>query len=537
MNSAPAEPSPVYLTPERINRLIWWFIGVGALVRLLRYALRFPLWEDEAFLAYNLFERNFKELLRPLDYIQVAPIGYLWLQRAVIDIFGFTELTLRAASILAALASLLIFRRVAALTLPPLAQLAAVALFAVSYPMIRYAAEAKQYGLDLFLGLSMVWFFLEMLLRPERKRWTGALLLIAAFGPFISHPLVFIGGGVGAAWVWSWWTGRLRNLLALFLFAAALGASFLTHYWFARQALGPANDALMQQFWGPNFPPLTEPLRFPLWLLKTLTGDLLAFPIGAGNGGSTLTFILVLGGVLLWIAQRRAAWLLLALVPLALHFAAAAVHKFPMGGHVKFSMYWAPLGVLLMGAALATIWQWLDRRPARPLWTIAGLALFVLIAAGSAARDLYRPAKNVSDQRARDFARWLWNDLPLESVVTSLYLDQKKTFTPELLERLNWSATFFCNARIYSPRLQKRLPPDLGKVSADHPLRCISYLPDGFKVDDAAQASFLRDMDRDYQLISRDRYPVPRYKQDGRTIVCVDHIDMFVFVPRPRADR
>ena len=160
------------------------------IVRLARFGLRFPLWEDEAFLAYNLSRRSFAELLQPLDYIQVAPIGYLWLQRAVIELLGFTEFSLRATALLAGLASLLLMKRVAALTLPPLAQLFAVAIFAVSYPMIRYSAEAKQYGLDLFLGLLLVWFFLEMQRRPDRLRWLIGLIFTAAFAPFISHPIV-----------------------------------------------------------------------------------------------------------------------------------------------------------------------------------------------------------------------------------------------------------------------------------------------------------------------------------------------------------
>ena len=40
---------------------------------------------------------------------------------------------------------------------------------------------------------------------------------------------------------------------------------------------------------------------------------------------------------------------LLLLVPLALHFAAAALHRYPYGGHVKFSMYVAPMIYLFFG--------------------------------------------------------------------------------------------------------------------------------------------------------------------------------------------
>ena len=536
-----ARPEESWFTAGRIEVLIWVFVGLGLIARLLRYGLSFPLWEDEAFLAYNLSHRGFAELLRPLDYIQVAPIGYLWTQRAVIEVFGFSEYSLRATALVAGIASLFLMRRVAKLTLLPREQLCAVAFFAVSYPMIRYSAEAKQYGLDLFLGLTLVWLFLEMRLRlpsSSRVRWVLGLFLVAAFGPFVSHPLVFLGGGVSIAWAWclrsSWREGRFGNVLAWLVFNILLAASFAAHYWLARQALSASNDALMQQFWGQNFPPLSEPLRFPLWLLKTLTGDFLAFPVGGGNAGSTLTFLLVAGGIVLWAKQKRGDLLLLVLVPLGLHFLAAAVHKFPMGGHVKFSMYWAPLGALLMGTALARVWEWLDRRPGRvPVWSLAGLMILALLACGSVVRDVLRPAKNPSDMQGRNFARWLWNDLAQESEVVCLHEDLHKDFTAELLERLNWSASFYCNSRIYSPRLKRGMPPEWSRVSADRPLRVVSYRPDGFAHDEVAEAAWLREMEGKYRLVTRDRYPVPRFKQNGRTLVCMDHVDMFVFVPKP----
>ena len=46
---------------------------IGLALRLTRYLLRFPLWEDEAMLSANLIDRGYRELLQPLHYCQVAP--------------------------------------------------------------------------------------------------------------------------------------------------------------------------------------------------------------------------------------------------------------------------------------------------------------------------------------------------------------------------------------------------------------------------------------------------------------------------------
>ena len=43
------------------------------MLRLTRYLLRFPLWEDEAMLSANLLDRGYGGLLQPLHYCQVAP--------------------------------------------------------------------------------------------------------------------------------------------------------------------------------------------------------------------------------------------------------------------------------------------------------------------------------------------------------------------------------------------------------------------------------------------------------------------------------
>lgn len=538
----PAPPqATTWFTPRRIGTLIAAFLVIGLLARLARFLLRFPLWEDEAFLAYNLMNRSYAELLQPLDYIQVAPLGYLWLQRAVIDLVGFTEYTLRFTALVAGLASLFLFRRVASLTLPSFAQLFANAVFAVSYPMIRYSAEAKPYGLDLFLGLTLVWLFLEWQRAPAKTRWLAALCVVAALGPFLSHPLVFVGGGVSLAWAWMAWAWMSlgawrRTLLAAFpwlLFNALLVAAFGAHVVLAQQAMGPANRELMQEFWGSNFPPIGEPLRLLWWLWSTHTGDFLAFPVGGGNGGSTCTFLAIALGLAVWLRQARVLLLVLTLTPISLHFTAAALHRFPYGGHVKFTMYWAALAVLVVASGLAAGVAWLDRRRLdRPLASRLVLIGLAVIVTGSLARDFLRPAKTMSDQHARDFARWFWADMAHDNVLVCLHTDLHRDFTANLTKQLNWSASYFCNLRIYSPRLAAGQPPEWERVSKTHPLRCLEFRPNNMSYDAAARDAWLRDMEKAYELKGTDSYPVPRYSQNGRWLLGVDYIDAYVFVPR-----
>ncbi|MCI0376665.1 MAG: glycosyltransferase family 39 protein [Gemmataceae bacterium] len=556
-----------WFTPTRLSQLTWAFVALGVVIRLCRYLVRFPLWEDEAFLAYNIGARDFAGLLDPLDYSQVAPIGFLWLQRAAVELFGISEYSLRGIALVSGLASLFLFRRVAHLCLAGPARVFAVALFAVSYPMLRYSAEAKQYGLDLALSLTLLWFFLEARARPRQWGWQWGLVALGPLGILASHPTVFVAGGISLAWaLHRLWQSegasrtrsrnpsltlrapqtRERGLLQSptrergmrwriwLLFNMLLGAAFLGNLWLAERMVGPQNAAFMEQCWQGAFPPL-EPSPLLSWLWTTFAGEFLAYPFGSGNGGSTLTLVAVLCGLGIWAAKRRWHLLVLALAPLALHLTAAALHRFPLGGHVKFGLYWAPAVALFAGTALAALCGWLDRnRAARPVFSSAMLGLLALFAAGAMARDLIRPCKTRSDERGRDLARWLWFDAAHDGPVLCLHRDLGTNFTKEATTRLNWSASFYCNEAIYSPRDAKKEQVTPEQLRQSKAFRVVEFRPSHLEYDAAAQQQWLAYMQRRFELVSRQAFPLSRYDHRERGPMNVDVVEVYLFRPLPR---
>ena len=66
---------------SRESRWAWSAILVGVVVRVWQYGLNRSLWVDEACCALNLIHRQYAELLRPLDYHQGAPLGFLFVER------------------------------------------------------------------------------------------------------------------------------------------------------------------------------------------------------------------------------------------------------------------------------------------------------------------------------------------------------------------------------------------------------------------------------------------------------------------------
>ena len=70
-------------------RATWGFLVLGLFVRLVRFFVVYPIWPDEAFVAANLLDRGYLDLVRPLDYVQVCPFLFLWIELTVVRLRFF----------------------------------------------------------------------------------------------------------------------------------------------------------------------------------------------------------------------------------------------------------------------------------------------------------------------------------------------------------------------------------------------------------------------------------------------------------------
>ena len=169
--SIPFRRPPSWFGADRLAWIAWAFVGLGIAVRLVRFLLDFPLWPDESYLAHNYLYRGYLDLLRALDYGQVPPLLYLWVQKTVVTICGFSEYSLRLYAFGGSIASLLLFRHLAGKLLQGIARLMAIGTFAVAYPLVRYSAEAKPYGSDVLVTLVLLVLLTHWRLERQRTRW------------------------------------------------------------------------------------------------------------------------------------------------------------------------------------------------------------------------------------------------------------------------------------------------------------------------------------------------------------------------------
>ncbi|HXT58903.1 MAG TPA: glycosyltransferase family 39 protein [Pirellulales bacterium] len=527
-------PESQWLSAAAQARLIWGCLLLAIAARAVRFLLKFPLWEDECFLAANYIDRGYLDLLGPLNYHQVAPVLFLWAELTFIKLFGFSEWSLRLFPFLCSIGGLLLFRRLAARLLHGIPLLLAVAVFSLNYSGIRYAAEAKPYGPDQFVALVLLTFAVEAWRRPNQRRWLWLLAATAPLAVGLSYPALFVGGGISLALAYVLWTsGDRRGWIAWTIYNAALVGSFGLLFMLAARSQTTAELGYMQNYWKDNLPSLASPLQFAAWLVVTHTSELMSFPVGGERGASTLSFLIWLAGLATLCRARRSTLLLLCLAPAALNIAAALMGRYPYGGHVKFAQYLAPAICIIIGVGGAAILQWYDARSSLGRRALAiALALCCLVPLGTMARDFASPYKSKTDARYRDFARWFWFNMEFGGEVACLKTDLGQDFAPGTFRDLGWSAMYLCNQKIYSPRHARGELLRFDQISAQHPLRCVQFKAQIYKYDQSAFDRWLASMQSRYELVSRDAYPFPCFDQKGRNLLCLDQLEVYKFVPR-----
>jgi hypothetical protein len=539
-------PAGELLSTARKKQLLLGFVLLGLAARCLRFLLKFPLWEDECFLCVNFIDRSYAGLLEPLQYHQVAPPLFLWIELTIVRLLGFHEWSLRLFPFLCNVASLWLFYRLAKKLLHGLPLVFAAATFSLAYPCLRYAAEAKQYATDQFVALVLLTLFVQWLqsrrttaatelmeATPRRSLWLWAAAGFTPIAIWLSYPAIFVVLALSLA---SCYVLRLRDWRRAWLPWIALNALLVTSFGLLWATIvhvqSSAELNFMDQFWQRAFPPWDQPWQLPGWLLLTHASELLAYPIGGENGGSTLTLLACAAGVVVLARRRRGTLLMIALAPFAFQLAAAALHRYPYGGHVKFTMHLAPAICWLAGMGTAAWLNLLTKRPhVQRAMLIACLLFPLLVGAGSIVRDIWRPFKSLSDERARSFARWFWFNAEFAGEAVCLKTDLGLDFAPRTFRELSWSAMYLCNRRIYSPRHQVGAAPGWQRIAADWPLRCLLYRDPQFLVNEGALERWLSEMAAQYQLVSRDRYPFPRYDERERRLVRIDHVEIFTFIP------
>ena len=350
----------------------------GAALATWQFAAGASLWLDELALVRNVVERSWGALLfRPLSYQQVAPAGFLALEKAAIVIGGNSDHVARVVPFLCTLGSLVAFGAVCRHVLGARGAIVAMAIVALSGRLIWNGSQVKQYSGDVFVACAILWIALWLLESPSPRRAIVAAL--AGMGAaLLSQPAAFVLTAGALAFVIGQRratdASRRRALLVVAaIWVGAVGAAGL----FARSLVAPDTMAFMRDFWTAGFPPLPprslSDLLWPWAAFRGLFGTALTIP-----GVEAYAVFSLLGlAVLLW--RRHPAGVVVA-GALALAMMAAAARLFPFNDRpVVFAI---PLAALACGAGAEAIgdlvvarqralaWSFVAVLVAAPVWKI-----------------------------------------------------------------------------------------------------------------------------------------------------------------------
>jgi hypothetical protein len=337
-------------TPLRAATVVaWTAIIAGALGRMWLLANRGSLWLDEASLALNVMMRSFGELMRPLDWGQAAPVGFLWIQHAVSAAPDVPDLWLRIVPWCAgAMLPWLLWTIGRRMIGTGAGALAAVAS-AGSLLALRYSTEAKPYAGDAAVAAALVLLARNVIDAPQDRRHWWALAVGLVLGVLLSLPAVFVVAALTVALASvrtvreSPYVRRI-GLPALALAALTFGALWTTSYG------GGASSAPLRAYWAPVMLDVTSGdfvvrvVRVVMelaWIPLRWTGSL----VGTAVGGALWMLGLVI------VARRRRSDAILLAAPVAFAATASLIGAYPLSDRLAF---FAVPGVWVAQAAALT---------------------------------------------------------------------------------------------------------------------------------------------------------------------------------------
>ena len=192
----------VIATPPRrwVSIAVLLLLAAGIVLRVVQLLANRSLWIDEAALALNVVHKSARELAGPLDHGQMAPIAFLWLEKATVSVFGAGEWSLRLVPFAAGLIALVLFARLARATLASAGTLVAAGLFALNHRLVYYSSEVKQYATDVAVSVALLCIAIVL-----RRRTRSVVAAMAAWAPSEAGSSGLLRlAGVGIALVSAW---------------------------------------------------------------------------------------------------------------------------------------------------------------------------------------------------------------------------------------------------------------------------------------------------------------------------------------------
>ena len=349
---------------------------MGGFLRLGIYIVNPSLWVDEANTAYKLQVIPLWKMAVPQGsnycMMHAYPVGFLWLSKIFIRLWGSSEYVLRFFPFLSSVISLFLFAYLSERWLQATFRLLSVFLFAIAPSLLAYGAMLKPFSSDILFGLITLWLFIHL---HEKERISLKDILIfgvlGALLHYFSFPATFM--------LFSLWLGFIvffsitkqgKKQRALGLLGIIWFSGFAFYYFFSLRYF--FQDTMLQASHHQYFWPLDQGwaalIRWPLIKLNEFFVEVLFWPRG-------IFLIFLLGIVSISMQKQLRPFLIINLAPLCIALALAFAQKYPFGN--RTCLYMVPLFIWGTSAGLCAMPVSLIKRGRVFLMTLLSIFLVV----------------------------------------------------------------------------------------------------------------------------------------------------------------
>ena len=382
-------------TEKAFQYFAFLLILLGAIVRIVVLVHNRDLIIDEANIARNVFERGFIDLAKPLSYEQYAPPVFMWMLKITTAFFSFSEIGLRFYPLVCGIGLLVMMY----LLMKEIASVKTawypVGMLVVSYTMIRYSTEVKQYMCDAFIVLSLIYGALKIELENYSKtKFFFIWFFIGSLAIWSSMPSVFVLAGIGAYYFFKAIGEKKRKDAWLIIGLSMAWLAQFAFYYFT--ILKPQIDSNYLQNYHQEFFLFATPKNKDEWThnLKVVN-DLIKHAGGFNHYINVTQVLLVFIGAVVFFLRTKANSLLI-IVPIGLTLIAAALNQFSLIPRVAIFMMPLLLVLMAYGMELLTKKKWM-------LFIVTGFGLYSIFELSSVKQQLTEKSESEHMTKAMNY--------------------------------------------------------------------------------------------------------------------------------------
>jgi hypothetical protein len=353
-----------------LHILFYIVILIGISLSLYQFFFNRSLWIDEAALALNIINRDFGGLLNPLDYKQVAPIGFLYIEKLMTIIVGKNEFALRLFPLFSHFASIILLYIVTMrLSKNRTISLLAVALFSIDFILIRYATEVKQYSSDVLISLIIVYSTISLSFRDRRS--IVIYSLVGAISIWFSNASIVI---LAVSALYISYTNIYRDREYKIGVAFVIwGLSFIIYYYLF--ILDHPSSQFMKSYWKAAFLP-TDPLSHNFYHFLYIKIESILRYILRISGYWVIPWSITILGIVLLVKSRKIKIVYFAIMPIVIHLFLSSQKLYPF--ETRLLLYTSPLLIIFYAKTLYYIYYHLLKKIKIPIYVLL-IPLIIMI--------------------------------------------------------------------------------------------------------------------------------------------------------------